>query len=408
MRSASCTSKRAASRSGESDLIPLRLVFAHARAQPLRWSLTAGSIALAIFLHCTLQTVLGALESITSGTSGNRLIASSAVSLFQTLPLSGVERIRSARIPGLREVGHWTWFDGVFRDPKEFFPRFAVDVERMRSQYGDQAPSGEAYRLAPKDWVRFLDEKAGCIVGRGLAERYALKVGDPLVLEGTIYPGTWRFQIVGIYASDNPTYDEETMFFHWSYLNEGMGRPDLCGTYSIDLERGADAAQIAKAVDDLFRNSSNRTLTQSEAAFQAQFLSMWGNVGLLFAFIGAAVIFATAVIALNTMLLSVNERVKEIGVLKTLGFSNASVRGLFLAESFVLCLGGASAGALLASLLWHGQPVRMATVIFPTFGVPDATLLSAFGIGLALAVLAGIAPAIMASRLGIVRALREA
>lgn len=383
-------------------MVPLRLVFAHARAQPLRWGLTAGSIALAVFLHCTLQTILSSLDSLVSGAAGNRLITSSAVSLFQSLPLSGIERIRAARIAGVKDIGHWTWFDGVYRDPKEFFPRMAVDVGMMRAQYGTD------YLLTDDEWETFIREKGGCMVGRGLADRYDLQVGDPMVLEGTIYPGTWSFRIVGVYETVNPAYDEETMFFHWSYLNEAMGRFDMVGTYSINLERGTDDAVVSAAVDGLFRNSSNRTLTQTEAAFQAQFLSMWGNIGLLFAFIGGAVIFATAVIALNTMLLSVSERVREVGVLKTLGFRRASVRGLYLAEAAVLCLGGAVAGAALARLLWHGQPLRLATVIFPSFMVTDRTLLGALAIGGSLAILAGIAPAVAASRLSIVRALREA
>ncbi|MGE0143300.1 MAG: ABC transporter permease [Planctomycetota bacterium] len=388
-------------------MVPLRLIFAHARAQPLRWSLTGGSVALAIFLFCTLETVVTSLQLLVSGTSGNRLIASSAVSLFQSLPLSGIERIRAARIPGVRNIGHWTWFDGVYVDPKEFFPRFAVDVPMLRAQYGDRSPRGAEYQLDPAVWDRFTDERASCIVGRGLADRYGFAVGDSLVIEGTIYPGTWRFTIAGIYTSTNPTYDEETMFFHWNYLNEELGRFDLVGTFSIDLEDDADGAQVCAAVDDLFRNSSNRTLTQSEAAFQAQFLSMWGNVGLLFSFIGGAVIFATAVIALNTMLLSVRERVKEVGVLQTLGFTRASVRNLYLAEAIVLCLGGALAGILLAKLAWHGQPIRLATVIFPTFGVSNTTVLHAVLIGTGLALIAGIAPAIAASRWTIVRSLRE-
>ncbi len=116
-------------------MIPVRLVFAHVRTQPLRWLLTSGSVALALFLFCTLQTVLSSLQMITEGASGNRLITSSAVSLFQSLPISGIQRIEAARIPGVRHVGHWTWFDGVYRDPKEFFPRFAIDVKTFRKQY---------------------------------------------------------------------------------------------------------------------------------------------------------------------------------------------------------------------------------------------------------------------------------
>ncbi len=385
----------------------LRLVWAHVRAQPLRFGLTAGSVALALFLYCSLQTVLTSLDTLVSGSSGNRLITSSAVSLFQSLPVSGVERVRTARVPGVRSVGHWTWFDGVFRDPKEFFARFAVDVPTFRAQYGDEAPGGQDYLLTSAEWDRFETERAGCIVGRGLADRYGFEIGDPLVLEGTIYPGTWRFTIVAIYGSDNPTYDEETMFFHWPYLNEGSGRADVCGTFTIDLEPSADAAAASAAIDALFRNSSNRTLTQLEAAFSAQFLQMWGNIGLLFGFIGYAVVFATFVISLNTMLLSVRERVREVGVLKTLGFRTGTVRGLFLLEALVVCGGGALLGAGLARLLWHGQPLRLATVIFPEFLVTDATLVEAGVIGAALALIAGLAPAIVASRLTIVRALRS-
>ncbi|MDA0374424.1 MAG: FtsX-like permease family protein [Planctomycetota bacterium] len=385
----------------------LRLVLAHVRAQPLRFGLTAGSVALALFLYCSLQTVLTSLDTLVTGTSGNRLITSSAVSLFQSLPVSGVERVRTARVPGVRSVGHWTWFDGVFRDPKEFFARFAVDVPTFRAQYGDEAPGGQDYLLTSEEWDRFELERAGCIVGRGLAERYGFEVGDPLVLEGTIYPGTWRFTVVAIYGSDNPTYDEETMFFHWPYLNEGTGRADVCGTFTIDLDPKADAAAASEAIDSLFRNSSNRTLTQLEAAFSAQFLQMWGNIGLLFGFIGYAVVFATFVISLNTMLLSVRERVREVGVLKTLGFRSGTVRGLFLLEALVVCGGGALAGAGLARVLWHGQPLRLATVIFPEFLVTDETLVEAAVIGALLALVAGLAPAVVASRLTIVRALRS-
>jgi putative ABC transport system permease protein len=268
-------------------------------------------------------------------------------------------------------------------------------------------PSGADYLLAADEWDRFEREKAGCIIGRGLADRYGLKVGDPMVLDGTIYPGTWRFTIVAIYASDNPTYDEETMYFHWSYLNEQLGRVDSCGTFTIDLEPGADPARICEEVDALFRNSGNRTLTQLESAFSAQFIQMWGNIGLLFDFIGYAVVFATFVISLNTMLLSVRERVKEVGVLKTLGFPTAGVRRLYLVEAFTVCGGGALCGAGLARLLWHGQPIRLATVIFPEFLVTDATLVEALVIGTFLALVAGLAPALVASRMTIVRALRS-
>lgn len=386
--------------------MPPGLIFAHMRSSPLRVLLTSSSVALALFLFCTLQAILSSLEVMVTGVAGNRLITSSAVSLFQSLPLSAMEKIRSARIPGVREVGHWTWFDGVYKDPKEFFPRFAVDVEQFRKMYGDLAPHGGDYLLSSDQWQRFEQEKAACIVGRGLADRYQMKVGDAVVLNGTIYPGTYEFTIVAVYASTSPTYDEETLFFHWDFLNQMMDEIDSVGTLPIDLEDGADASAVCAAVDDLFRNSATRTLTQPESAFAAQFLSMWGNVGLLFNFIGMAVLFATFMISLNTMLLAVSERVREIGVLKSLGYRASAMRELYLCESALICGSGAIFGTGLARLLWHGQPLRLATVIFPEVLVTDTTLLHAGGIGAALALVAGIVPAIIAERTCIVTALR--
>ena len=163
-------------------MIPLRLIFAHLRHNPLRWLLTSGSVALALFLFCSLQTVLSSLNALVEGTTGNRLITSSAISLFQSLPISGVERIRTARIPGVVDVGHWTWFDGVYRDPKEFFARFAVDVRKFREQYGDLAPGGADYLMPEERWDRFEVERASCVIGRGLADRYDLDAGDAMVL----------------------------------------------------------------------------------------------------------------------------------------------------------------------------------------------------------------------------------
>lgn len=385
------------------------MVWAHVRGNRLRAALTSCSVALAVFLFCTLQTILTTLESFVTGASGNRLIASSAVSLFQLLPLASVEKIRAARVPGLLDVGHWTWFDGIFRgDAAEFFPRFAIDVAAFRRQYGDWSRRGADYELSEDEWTRFLRGKNGCIVGRGLADRYGIRRGDALTLEGTIFPGTYAFTVEGIYATHNPTYDEETLFFHWQYMNEQLRKPDVIGILTLNIEDAALGPEICRQVDDLFRNSSGRTLTQPEAAFQAQFLSMWGNVGLLFQFIGGAVIFATFMITLNTMLLSVNERVREIGVLKTLGFTRHAMRALYLTESFVLCGGGAVLGVLIASGMWHGQPLRLGTLIFPTFGVAEETRMQALLLGGALALSSGIAPAIVAARLSIVRALREA
>lgn len=378
----------------------LGLIWAHLVRNKLRTALTGGSVVLAVFLYCFLQTFLSTLNQITKGANAQRLIASSAVSLFQTLPVAMLERIRAAHLPGVTDLGHWTWFDGIYREPKEFFARFAVDVPALRVQYGTE------FVLTDAEWDKFTREPASCVIGRGLQQRYKLAVGDPMVLEGTIWPGTYRFTIAGIYVSKNPSYDEDTMFFHWSYMNETCGRANVIGTISMRIDDAERAGEICAQVDDLFRNTSTRTLTQPEAAFNAQFLSMWGNVGLLFEFIGGAVIFATCLITLNTMLLSVQERVREIGVLKTLGWRARSLFTLYLTEAAVLCGGGALLGIGLARLAFHGDTLRLGPIILPTFLCTEPTIAKALLIGVVLSIVSGIAPALYAKRLSITRALR--
>jgi putative ABC transport system permease protein len=376
------------------------LIWAHLARNKLRTALTGGSVVMAVFLYCTLQSFLTTLASIGNTGDARRLIAASAVSLFQALPIAMVERIRSAHIPGVLDLGHWTWFDGVYKDPKEFFARFAVDVPVMRRQYGQEIWLDDA------TWDRFEKERIGCVIGRGLQQRYGLNVGDPVVLEGTIFPGTYKFTVVGIYESHNPAYDEDTLFFHWAYLNETAGEANAVGMIGITISDPARAAEVCAEVDDLFRNSGTRTLTQPEAAFNAQFLGMWGNIGLLFEFIGGAVIFATSMITLNTMLLSVQERVREIGVLKTLGFRSGSLFGLYLVESSILCIGGALIGILLARSLYSGGTLRVPMIVLPGFLCTTRTMAQALLIGVALALVSGIAPAIFARRISITKALR--
>ncbi len=380
--------------------MPWSLIFGHLRANKLRTALTGGSVVIAIFLYCFLQTFLTTLTIVGNTGDAQRLITASAVSLFQTLPRSAIEKIKAARIPGVRDLGWWNWFDGVYIDPKNFFARFAVDVPALRQQYSRE------FQMSEAAWTRFQQERKSCVIGRGLAARYQLGVDSSVVLEGTIYPGTYSFTVAGIYTSGNPAYDEESMYFHWDYVNDTIGQPNLIGMITVRIEDASKAPEICDRIDELFRNTNSRTLTQPEAAFSAQFISMWGNVGLLFEFIGGAVLFATFMITLNTMLLAIKERVREIGVLKTLGFRRATLGWLYVAESTLLCGGAALLGIALARGLFHGQTIVFGTVILPSFLCTDGTIGRALLLGALLAGISGLAPALYARHLPIVRAMR--
>jgi putative ABC transport system permease protein len=168
---------------------------------------------------------------------------------------------------------------------------------------------------------------------------------------------------------------------------------------------GADAAnRVAKAVDKLSENSDHETKTQSEAAFNQSFAKQFADIGLIVTAIMGAVFFTLLLLTGNTMAQAVRERIPELAVLKTIGFSNRSVLWLVLAESVLLVvLGGAlglaiAAGIMPAVSAASGGMVQLPTVLPQTWAV---------GLGLAvlIGVVVGLLPALRGMRLNIVDAL---
>lgn len=385
-------------------MTPWMLIPAHVRRSPLRSFLTVGSVAIAIFLFCLLRTVVTGIEATVSKTSSTRVITSSAVSLFVNLPVSMWDKIRA--VDGVNAVTHWTWFGGVYVDPKEFFARFSVDPPSFREVYGDRHGSGPIYLLSEEEWTAFERERTACIAGADIAEKYGWKVGDRIPMQGTIYPGDYEFTLRGIYRTSNASFDQQTLFFHWKYLDEMQGGIGSVSTFTSDLESPELAPLVAGSVDSQFSSSANRCITLTEQAFQAQFVAMWGNYTLFLSFIGGAVLVAAFMVTLNTLLLNARERVTEVGVLKTLGFPDASIGILNLAEGVALCGLGGLCG------VWFSLAVEPALfsvlkAFVPTFSILPETSAAAMGISLALGLLSGAIPGVMAARIPVVRALRR-
>ena len=352
--------------------VPWRLLFAHLRRSWFRTALTAAGVALAIFLLVLLRTVVTELQSGVKYAARSRLIVSSAVSLFVNLPVRMERELRN--VPGVREVTHWTWFGGVYIDEKNMFARFAVDAPSLRRVYGDLSPK-EEIRLSTAEWEAFEEDRTGCIVGRALLSRFQDAEGKPIFslgsvipIQGDIYPGEYRFTVRGIYESLNPNFDEQTMFFHWSYVDETTGRRGEVSTFTLLLKDPEQAPEVARAVDDMFRSSATRTRTLTEQAFNLQFQGMWGNIPVFLSFIGGAVLFAAFMVTLNTLLLNARERIGEVAVLKTLGFPDGSVGAMNLVEALVLCVFGGGLGTGLAWFLFNVSPVGRGMDYF----VPDA------------------------------------
>jgi putative ABC transport system permease protein len=379
-----------------------------------RTILTVLSVVVALFLFCGLRGVLDTLDASIKVGSETRLVTRNRISLIFPLPLSYRDRI--AGIPGVQRVGFANWFGGRDPvDPKNWYAQFAGDenylpiysndfdiIAYQPPQAGAAVPAGVDPKLAT-----YYIERDACVVGERLFKRMKWKLGQQVALSGTIFPGTWTYTIRAVYRAKNPAMGEESLFFHWKYLSEkGMGGQSLVGWYVLELSDPSQAGAVTKAVDAIYSNSAAATHTETERAFQAGFVSMYGNVPFLIAVIGLAVVFAILLVAANTMMMAARERTAEIGVMKTLGFEDGAIFGMVLVEAAIITLGGGMLGALLAKWAIEGTSFN-AGGLLPPMTVSWTTV----AIGVAIAVLmgasSGLIPAYQASRLKIVDALRR-
>ena len=376
----------------------LPLLLANLGRRKVRTVLTLGSFAVAAFLFGLLATIDKAFSGGVDVAGVDRLLVINRVALIQPLPLSYRDRLR--RIPGVREVTFASWFGGVYRDPKNFFAQFAIEPGTWRTVYPD-------FVIPEADWKAFLADRQGCVVGEGLARRFGWKKGDRIPLLGTVYEGTWEFNLRAIYAGKRPEEDVNQFWLQHAYLEEKG--PDwargIVGWYALTVDDPGHALAISRAIDERFANSAWETRTQTEKAFAASFVKQLGNVGLLIQVVGSVVFFTLLLVTGNTMAIAVRERTAENGVLKALGGSDALVLVLVLAESLLVAALGAGLGLLGAYLFTRrGDPTGG---LLPTFFLPGPAAAAAFVGVVGVGLLAGALPAASAMRLRVVDALRR-
>ena len=391
------------------------LVLVNLGRNKVRTALTMLSVVVALFLFCALRGVLDTLAASIRVGSEARLVTRNAISLIFPLPLSYRERL--VALPGVKRVSYANWFGGRDPvDPGNFYAQFACDAETYLPIYasdveiiaGDRPqaevalPDGVDPKLAA-----FMSERDACLVGESLFKRMKWKMGQKVPVSGTIFPGTWTFTIRAVYHAKDPAFGEESMLFHWKYLSErGMGGQGLAGWYLLELSDPARAGEVTQAVDAMFVNSAATTRTETERAFQAGFVSMYGNVPFLIGVIGLAVVFAILLVAANTMMMATRERIAEFGVMKTLGFADATLFRLVLIEAAIITLDGGVLGALLAKFAIEGTRFNGGGFL-PPMTVSWATVATGVGIAVLMGGTSGIIPALQASRLRIVDALRR-
>lgn len=380
------------------------LVWKNAWRKKIRTTLTILSVFVAFLLFSLLSAINYAFTGGVDLADAERLVVIEKISLINPLPISYMSRI--AATEGVQDVVHLSWFGGYYQDPRNQFPQFPTDP----LPYFDMYPELDIPDEQLEAWAK---NRTGAVVGKDLADQYGWKLGDRLPIIATIWTKAdnstnWEFDIEGIFSTSDPRGSTAYMLFRYDYFDEarafGQG---TVGWYTLRVSNGADPIQVAKAIDLQFANSAAETKTSTEAAFAQSFTKQFGNIALIVTLILGAVFFTLLLVSGNTMSQSVRERIPELAVLKTLGFTDRSVLGIVLSESMLITFIGGALGLGLGWLIIRGLASQLAAFL-PGFYLPGSAIITGVTLMIIAGVLAGIFPAAKAMRLSIIDALSRA
>lgn len=382
----------------------LKLIYKNLFRHKLRSMLTILGIAVAVLAFGLLRTVVTAWYYGVDAASSNRLVTTHAVSFIFPLPYSYRDQIKQA--PGVTGVSFATWFQGIYKDQsfENFFPRLACDAETLFDLYPEF--------IVPSDQLaNFKKQRNSCVIGKKIAEQHGFKIGDVIPIQGDIYRGNWEFVVAGIYSGRDNTVDETQMFFHWEYLNErnrveNPWAADNVGWYIIKIANADDAANISSSVDAMYANSSAKTKTQTEKAFNQGFVSLSSAIIASLEIISYVIIGIILLVLANTMIMSARERIREYAVLRTLGFTSFHVVGLISGESLFISMLGGIVGLAGAFPVCAAFQAALPTM-FPVFNIAPLTIILAIVFSLTVGVVAAIFPAVRSARMKIVDGLRQ-
>jgi putative ABC transport system permease protein len=381
----------------------IHLVWAQLFRKKTRTVLTLLSVVVAFLLFGLLQAVQTAFESGADAADARRLLTTARYSIIEPLPMAHARAIE--RVPGVVGVAWADWFGAKYQNESNAFAVFAVDPARYLDMYPE-------FTVSPAHREAFVKTRTGAIAGRRLMERYGWRVGQKLPLASEIHARTdgslnWEFDLVGTLDADDPAVQGNTdlVLINVAYFDEArqFGRGKT-GWYIVRVADSGAARAISAEIDRLFANSPDETKTQPEKEFAVGFAKQIGDIGALVTRILVAVFFTILILTGNTMAQAIRERIPELAVLKTLGFSDRLVTALVLGEALLLLGLGAVLGMTGAVALLPALNGKTGGRFPPLFVEPTTWLLAALlALGLALAI--GLPPALRVARLHIVDAL---
>jgi putative ABC transport system permease protein len=368
-----------------------------------RTILTLLSVLIAFLLFGLLEAVQMAFESGADSADAKRLLTTARYSIIEPLPMAYASRIE--RVPGVVGVAYADWFGAKYQNESNAFAVFAVDPARYLDMYPE-------FEIAPAQREAFVKTRTGAVAGKVLADRYGWKVGQKLPIASEIHAKAdgsldWEFDLVGVFDADDPAVraNTEVVLINVAHFDEarGLGRGKT-GWYIIRIADAEQARAVAADIDRMFLNSPDETKTAPEKEFALGFAKQIGDIGALVTRILLAVFFTILILTGNTMAQSIRERIPELAILKTLGFSNTAVTLLVIGEAGLLFALGAGLGMMAAVALLPG--INAATGgRFPPLFVDGSTWVWAAGVAIALALAVALPPAVRVNRLRIVDAL---
>ena len=381
----------------------LSLMWAGLFRRRTRTLLTLSSIIVAFLLFGLLRSIANVFAGGIDIAGVDRLIVQPKYSIIDPLPIAHMNSIRN--VTGVASVTHADWFGGFYQERSNFFPKYPVEPQAWFAAHPE-------YRIDPAQLEKFSATRTSAVAPAALAAKFGWKIGDRIPIEADIYPKKdgsrlWEFELVGTYEGPVEGITPSEFLFNYDYFDEarqfGQGQ---VGWFVVRVADPSKAAEVAGAIDALFANSANETRTATEAEFQREFANQIGDIGLMMGGILGAVFFTIILLTGNTMAQAFRERVPELAVLKTLGFSDAVVALLVLGEAVLLCMVGATVGLGIAGLLAPGVAAGIKDIL-PGFEFIWQTIAAGLLIAVVMGLLVGAVPAISARRLRIVDALRE-
>jgi putative ABC transport system permease protein len=389
------------------------LVWKNLFRRKLRTLLLVASIFVAFLLFGVLASFNEGYSNAPNAEGDRRLIVLNKVHSNEPIPYSYLERIR--RLPGVAAATNWNWLGGYYREKRNRVQTFSVDVDAFTRMNRREMAMPDA------QWRAFRTQRDALIVSRAVAEKHGFQVGQRVPLHSNIFTNkttggkVWAFTIVGIFDRvGNPN----SAFFNFEYFRES----DLWGANGtsrivVDTADRSLNEVVARRIDAMFANSEAQTATQAMSAYTAARMAQYGDIGFVITLVVGAAFVAILMVVGNSMVMAVRERTREIGVMKTLGFSGVRIVRQVLGESLLLSLLGAGLGLALAALMLAGVGAvshdvpgisTMPAGFRRTFdGLHMSALVAGAGVALAVAfgLVTGAIPALSAYRVSAAQAL---